>query len=202
MDSYVRGLVRQYDKNGDMMLQADEQKSLSGRAAGADLDKDGVITVDELVTTLSGSGPTATAAGTGSSPAATRADDSGDRDRSERGALGERRRGRDRDGSNEEQSGRSRGAAATRVYTALGTATGAESGSEKRRTYRFTPAAERMPTEVAATFKSRDVDGDGQVSMSEFSRSWSQRTVDDFRRYDLNNDGIITPQEAIKSKWR
>jgi hypothetical protein len=32
--------------------------------------------------------------------------------------------------------------------------------------------------------------------MSEFSRSWSKRTVDEFRKYDQNDDGIITAKEA------
>jgi hypothetical protein len=35
--------------------------------------------------------------------------------------------------------------------------------------------------------------------MSEYSRTWSERTVAEFRRYDLNDDGIITAKEATKS---
>ena len=34
--------------------------------------------------------------------------------------------------------------------------------------------------------------------MSEYSRSWSASTVAEFRRYDLNDDGIITAKEAAK----
>ena len=40
--------------------------------------------------------------------------------------------------------------------------------------------------------------GDGQVSMSEYSRSWSSRTVAEFQRYDRNDDGMITAKEAAK----
>jgi len=45
-----------------------------------------------------------------------------------------------------------------------------------------------------------DANGDGQVSMSEYSRSWSSSAVSEFRRYDLNDDGIITATEAAKKK--
>ena len=43
---------------------------------------------------------------------------------------------------------------------------------------------------------SNDRNGDGQVAMSEFSRTWSSRTVAEFQRYDRNGDGIITAKEA------
>ena len=36
--------------------------------------------------------------------------------------------------------------------------------------------------------------------MSEYSSHWSPGLVEEFRRYDLNNDGIITAAEAAKAK--
>jgi hypothetical protein len=45
-------------------------------------------------------------------------------------------------------------------------------------------------------FKSRDKNGDGQVLMSEYSRSWSSRMVREFEGYDKNGDGVVTPKEA------
>jgi hypothetical protein len=32
--------------------------------------------------------------------------------------------------------------------------------------------------------------------MSEYSRSWSKSTVSEFRKYDKNDDGIITAKEV------
>ena len=37
MDDYVRSVVKEHDKDGDMMLKGDEQKGLSSKAATADL---------------------------------------------------------------------------------------------------------------------------------------------------------------------
>ena len=69
--------------------------------------------------------------------------------------------------------------------------------AEAKRTYRFTRGADHLPaTGLPSWFKSRDANGDGQVAMSEYSRSWSDRTVGEFRRYDLDNDGIVTAKEA------
>jgi hypothetical protein len=83
---------------------------------------------------------------------------------------------------------------ANRVLTG---STGKE--GDKRHSYRFTAASDRKPG-LPSELRSRDANGDGQVSMSEFSRYWSDSTVAEFRRWDLNNDGIITPKEAAKRK--
>jgi hypothetical protein len=202
MEEYVRDMVKKHDKDGDMMLNADEQRGLSGKATTADLNKDGKITTNELSTTLSGNAPAdapAAASATGGDANASSGEDS---ENGERGGRGERRRGRERiGGQGEPTRGGAGGAAATRVYTAL--AASGKGGSSKaedaetQRTYRFTRGADRLPaTGLPSWFKSRDANGDGQVAMSEYSRSWSDRTVSEFRRYDLDNDGIVTSKEA------
>lgn len=176
MENYVRGVVKEHDKNGDMMLQADEQRGLSGKAAAADTDKDGVITTNELVTALSGNAPA-------NPPSASS--------------------GGSREGSGDSQQslGDTDGASTTRVYMALTasekTGSSTASDADKRRTYRFTRGADRLPaTGLPSWFKSRDANADGQVAMSEYGRTWSDRTVAEFRRYDLNDDGIVTAKEA------
>jgi Ca2+-binding EF-hand superfamily protein len=63
----------------------------------------------------------------------------------------------------------------------------------KRKSYRFKTTKERLKT---SQFASRDANGDGQVSMSEYARVWSDRTAADFQRYDRDNDGMITAKEA------
>lgn len=177
-EDYVRDLIRKHDKNGDTMLQADEQSGLRGKPAESDQNKDGVITADEMVATLSTSTPAAAAAtGSGGSAAP--------------GGGGESKSGGDR------RDGKAGATATTRVYTALTGKDATKDAADKRRTYRFTPAGERLPaTGLPSWFKTRDADGDGQVAMSEYSRSWSKRTVDEFGRYDLNGDGVITAREA------
>jgi hypothetical protein len=178
MTDYAKSLVKQHDKNGDFMLQPEERKELRGRAAEADLNKDGVITIDELVAHLSSSSPApSTSASLPSSlPPANGSGSASEVDRAKGDAE-----------------------VAKRVFTgsAGGLASSTKEG-DKRRSYRFTPASERLPTGLPGWFKSKDANGDGQVLMSEYSRSWSKSTVAEYRRYVLNDDGVITPKEAAK----
>lgn len=63
----------------------------------------------------------------------------------------------------------------------------------KRKSYRFKSTKDRSNN---WRFSSRDANGDGQVSMSEFSRTWNERTASEFLRYDKDGDGMITAAEA------
>lgn len=65
--------------------------------------------------------------------------------------------------------------------------------NSKRKSYRFKTMKERLPN---WRFASRDANGDGQVSMSEYARVWTDRTAAEFQRYDHNNDGMITAKET------
>lgn len=198
MKEYAVKLVKQYDKNNDNMLQPEERKELRGPAADSDLNHDGTITIDELVAHLSNPSPTtATAASGTDSPTNGTSNSSGSSGDRDRGGYGYRRR----DGDSGSDRGKSDAdkALAGRVFT--GTAGGSAASTkegDKRRTYRFTRPADRLPATLPSWFKSRDTNGDGQVSMSEYSRSWSTSSVSEFRRYDQNDDGIITAKEAAK----
>jgi Ca2+-binding EF-hand superfamily protein len=46
-------------------------------------------------------------------------------------------------------------------------------------------------------FSSSDKDGDGQVTLNEFAGTLTEEKVAEFRRWDLNQDGMITAREAI-----
>jgi Ca2+-binding EF-hand superfamily protein len=50
---YAEGLLRDYDKNRDGMLQRDEWKEMKTEHQGADSNGDGTITLDELTTRIS-----------------------------------------------------------------------------------------------------------------------------------------------------
>jgi hypothetical protein len=177
IEGWARRIVEENDKNGDMMLQENERSGLRGPVARADLDKDNVVTVEEIVRSLSNGG----------SP--------------ERGRR-DRRASREAEGGGaESKASTSEGAAKKRVYTSIvAGASGKESGKEadKRKSYRFTPAQERLTGNLPSWFKSRDRNEDGQVSMSEYSRTWSARLVRQFQDIDLNDDGVITPKEAAE----
>jgi hypothetical protein len=42
--------------------------------------------------------------------------------------------------------------------------------------------------------------GDGQVEMWEYSKSWDNATAARFASYDLNGDGVITAEECLKKE--
>jgi hypothetical protein len=76
------------------------------------------------------------------------------------------------------------------------------SKKDDRKSYRFRTATERLPEGLPSWFAEKDADADGQVSMSEFSSSWSDRSAEEFCGFDLNGDGVISVQEALESKSR
>lgn len=184
-----------------MILEPEEQGFLGSSAAGEDLNHDGKVTVDEIVMHHSG-GATATAT-VASSPASTAASTSTS---SDSGRSGEREREHFRDGGYGRRDGSSSSDSrsktddpmAKRVLT--GTAGGTGKDADKRHSYRFSKATDKLPSGLPSWFTSRDTNKDGQVSMSEYSRSISESMVSEFRRYDTNDDGMITAKEAAKQK--
>jgi hypothetical protein len=173
VSGYARDLVKQYDKNGDNMLQEDERSGLRGPVARADLDNDNVITAEEIVRSLT------------------------DRESSGRGRRERRSGGEDNAASSDRAAGKSDATAKKRVYTSV-SAGGSGKETDKRKSYRFTPAQDRLTGSLPSWFKSRDRNKDGQVSMSEYGRSWNARLVRQFQDVDLNDDGVVTAKEAAE----
>lgn len=65
---------------------------------------------------------------------------------------------------------------------------------------RFLRPTERLPDDLPDWFYDRDKNEDGQIAMAEFASSWSDSRVQEFLRFDLNSDGVITPDECLKAK--
>jgi Ca2+-binding EF-hand superfamily protein len=78
-----------------------------------------------------------------------------------------------------------------------GRGSSSSSGKDKRSPYRFSTATERLPSGLPDWFLQKDADADGQVSMAEFATEWTDAKVAEFRRYDLNGDGVITAAECL-----
>lgn len=177
LKKWATALVVKNDKNGDMILQKEEQGFLGSSAAAEDLNHDGMITVDEIVmhhsagVTVS-SQPKSSGTSTASTSSAS--------------------------GRTSDNRSKTDDAMAKRVL--VGTAGGTGKDADKRHSYRFSKATDKLPTGLPTWFKSRDTNSDGQVSMREYSRSVSQSMVSEFRRYDANDDGMITAKEAARQK--
>jgi hypothetical protein len=57
--------------------------------------------------------------------------------------------------------------------------------------------AATLPKGLPPWFKELDKDGDGQVSLHEWRRGGKEPA--EFRKYDLNGDGFITPEEVLRA---
>lgn len=73
---------------------------------------------------------------------------------------------------------------------------------DTRKSYRFLSAAERLPEGLPGWFTERDQNKDGQISMAEYSSYWSDTKAREYLRYDLNDDGMITPDECLTAASR
>jgi len=67
-----------------------------------------------------------------------------------------------------------------------------------RKSYRAT-AGRGVPEGLPGFFTDKDANGDGQVTMAEFSSDWSNEVVQQFFSSDLNRDGVITSDEALRA---
>jgi hypothetical protein len=76
---------------------------------------------------------------------------------------------------------------------------GKEGEASAVKSYRSVSPRARLPKGLPDWFLQKDVDQDGQVSMAEFAASWSDSTVVEYFRYDLNRDGVVTPAECLKA---
>ena len=65
---------------------------------------------------------------------------------------------------------------------------------------RFLSPHERLPKGLPEWFVRKDANGDGQVSMSEFSSSWTSGKRQEFNTSDKNRDGFIVPGECLPTK--
>lgn len=68
-----------------------------------------------------------------------------------------------------------------------------------RKSYRFLSPTERLPEGLPDWFHQFDANKDGQVTMAEYSSSWTDSKAREFSRFDLNDDGCVTPHECLQA---
>jgi EF hand len=174
--AWAKEIIKKNDKNGDGLLQESEQSGL-GQSAKADANGDHVITMDELVAFASRK-PGAPAPGaTSSAPAPSAETKVIVADGPAASGHGEK---------------------LVKTKTSSRGPNDPKSTNDKLKSYRFKSAKERLPAGLPGWFTSKDANGDGQVEMSEYSKSWTESTAAEFKRYDRDNDGVITAEEALK----
>jgi hypothetical protein len=73
-----------------------------------------------------------------------------------------------------------------------------ENGSNSHRSPTPHEGAKQSEEELPYWFVEKDANRDGQVAMAEYSTYWTDAIAEEFMRHDLNNDGMVTPQECLK----
>jgi Ca2+-binding EF-hand superfamily protein len=63
----------------------------------------------------------------------------------------------------------------------------------------YVPTKSRLGN-LPGWFSQRDLNGDGQLSLNEFSPTHSSESVKTFQKLDANRDGLVTPQESVRPK--
>ena len=158
-----------YDKNKSGVLEKDEWGSIRGGGAeDADKNKDQKISKEELSEWMSS--------------------------RMSRGGWGGRGRGSSEGRGDRSSRGRSRGSRSESSRDERSNTASSAPGS-----YRGMDTDERLSKyeDLPEWFGDLDANRDGQVMMAEYYASWSEKKASDFRQFDLNDDGIVTPKEAI-----
>lgn len=186
---YATGLMKRYDKNGNGILDQDEVSQMRGDWKSTDANGDGRLTVEELMTRFASyRARYVSRAGDSTTPTSSSSTSSSYYSRpSYSGSSG-----------SPTPTGASYSSASTpAASTSAAGQPPSATGTEPRRPYRFLTATERLPAGLPEWFARKDANGDGQVSLAEYSDSLSDAVAADFARYDLNNDGMITAQECL-----
>ena len=95
-------------------------------------------------------------------------------------------------------SGSSRPASSDSAAATPAASSGTDSKKTAHKPARFLTVRERLPKGLPDWFEEKDANGDGQITMAEFTSHWTPEKVAEFARYDLNHDGIITAAECLK----
>ncbi|HEY2826547.1 MAG TPA: EF-hand domain-containing protein [Pirellulales bacterium] len=179
--SYAASMLKRYDKNNDGTLDKSEWSQMSGDPEKYDRNHDGKITLDELVDSLKNwNRPSEDSTATPSKAASAAA------------ATGT-------------SAGRSASAGSnTSTSDAAGAPAGRSAGLSVRRGIpvddgkHYRSPKDRLPEGLPEWFTQADSDGDGQISMHEYAEPLTDEKLAEFAKYDLNNDGFITPSEVLK----
>ncbi|MEZ6073792.1 MAG: hypothetical protein R3C10_26815 [Pirellulales bacterium] len=180
IERYAGRLMAKYDLNGDLLLEQSEWIAMHGDPAGTmDLDGDGVITIDEIVNRVS---------------------DYGRRSLRVVPNVPLHFADTSQDTTNIDAASRTTYRVHPDDSQANDSANGQPNSPEVRMMRRFFVIPSQLPQGIAGWFLDNDADGDGQVTMAEFSANWTEVEAAQFASYDLNGDGVITAAECVRAE--
>ena len=181
---YSQRLLEQYDSDGNGRLEEGEWRRMGGDPRAADFDADGVITVGELVRRVTDYGRRRKIRLMPDLP----------------GRLAEIEPLLHPTTASGSVRGGARGSMLPGKSPASAKGDSAANGRPKRvaRHRKFFVPAGRLPPALPKWFASRDVDGDGQLTLSEYAPGKAGAQVQEFTKYDANGDGVITVKECLR----
>ncbi|MCH8149551.1 MAG: hypothetical protein IH987_16460 [Planctomycetes bacterium] len=89
--------------------------------------------------------------------------------------------------------------------TRTGSSRSSRSKSGRGGSYSLTSLSERLAdlgVSSTSLLVRNDKNRDGQLQMYEYASTWNDSTLAEFHRYDVNQDGVITPQEWVAVEGR
>jgi hypothetical protein len=174
---YAGRLIRKHDSNQDGQLQEKEYSGFLRKPALTDVNGDGILTLAEIAGRVAyySRNRAVRIIPPASNPLVAENRD---------GSVATGQPGAEADGS----SGSS--------------ATNAGAPAERRRDLRFFVPKQRLPKGLPSWFVARDTNGDGQLTLAEFSSSPTSADLQRFGTFDANGDGVITAAECTRSTKR
>ena len=197
---YVERIMKAHDTNGDGRLQQAEWKAMQGQPSQIDANADGTITDDEFVRyvvqfaarrhiRLLSPDPQPAAAQTPLLQPISR------------GPVAETETKKDETKGEQSPSIADKaspdGPSADPAASAASPAEAAPREVPRARDRKFYVPASRIPKDLPSWFSTRDRDGDGQITLSEYAPAMTSTLLAEFGHYDLNGDGVITAREYL-----
>jgi Ca2+-binding EF-hand superfamily protein len=199
---YAERVIRAYDKNGDGQLQQAEWAGMKGHPELLDTNRDGVITRDEFETYVTNF----------ASKRQLRVVFPETAIAEEPPLLQPKSLANQlpppKPGADNPQAAPPASAAAPAPGTSADPASAASPPAEtqpprpvaRRRDTKFFVPAGRLPAGLPAWFYAQDKDGDGQITLAEFSNEVTASSLAEFKKLDRDGDGVITTDEALGRK--
>lgn len=182
---YAERIVSRYDANEDGALEESEWRQMHGEAQAADADGDGEITAEEFARHVLEFARHRRVRIPMPAPSAAE-------EKSEKPAEPAKAEAEEKQPAGPTETVQAdEGASDADLEALLG-------GDDVPRKKFFVPA-HRLPAGLPSWFLERDQDGDAQLELREFAPKPTPSDLQEFRRYDLNGDGLITAGECART---